>query len=80
MNEKSRYLLANYQQLMEPDERIAARWLTEEWDGESKEVPKWIRSRTRISYPYKGLESPENLARAICLRLLKNHKSQINIA
>ncbi len=79
MNDKEKHLLTNYQHFMQPHEKMAARWLTEEWDRKSKEIPKWLRSKIWELCPRHILESPSNLARAICLKLLENHKHEISL-
>jgi len=79
MNKKEEHLLRNYQNLMQQHEKMAARWLTEEWDRESKEIPRWLKNKIWEPYPLKILNDPSSLARAICLKLLENHKYEISL-
>ena len=64
---------------MEPSEKLAARWLTEDWDGNSNKFPSWLRIRIFKDFPGKLLDSPEELAQYILLRILRDHKSEIHI-
>jgi len=79
MNDKEKHLLTNYQCFMQQHEKMAARWLTEEWDGKSIKMPSWLFNRIWEPYPRHILENPSNLAREICLKLLKNHKHEISL-
>ncbi len=64
---------------MKPSEKLAARWLTEEWDGETKQFPSWLRNKIWSDFPYKMIDSPNELARHILLRILRDHKSEIQV-
>ena len=77
MDDKQRHLLTTFQHLMEPHEKIAARWLTEEWDGKSSKVPAWLHQRIWMHYPAGTLDDPERLARLIRLRLLSERKADL---
>ncbi len=79
MNDKEKHLLANYQHFMQQHEKMAARWLTEEWDGKSKEIPKWLRNKVWEPYPQHIIKNPSNLAREICLKLLEKHNHEISL-
>lgn len=79
MNEKEVYLLKNYQNLMQPHERIVARWLTEEWGGVTQEIPQWLRKRVWSHFTARDFGKPDAMARVICLKLLKNHKHVISL-
>tara|TARA_R110000868_G_scaffold273797_1_gene533011 strand:- start:461 stop:709 length:249 start_codon:yes stop_codon:yes gene_type:complete len=78
MKPEIKYILSNYQQFMEPGEKLAARWLTEDWDGESNKFPSWLRNRIFQDFPGKLLDSPNELAQYILLRILRDHKSEIH--
>jgi hypothetical protein len=79
MNAQQKHLLTAFQHLMEPHELMAARWLTEEWDGSSSKVPAWLRQRIWMHYPSGTLDDPERLARCIRLRLLADHKPELSL-
>ena len=64
---------------MEPHEKMVARWLTEDWDRESNNLPHWLSTRIHQSFTGKALNSPSALARVICLKLLKNHKHEMHL-
>lgn len=79
MNEKHWHLLTNYQHLMQGHEKMSARWLTEEWDKESTDFPAWLRNQV-FQRNYSHLpQSPEKLAKKICLNLLSKHKNEIHL-
>jgi len=80
MNDREYYLLTNYQALMEPHEKLVARWLTEEWDKETKVLPKWLVSKVRNNFPYISLSEPDSLCRKICIKLLSKHKTKISLS
>ena len=65
---------------MQPHEKMLARWLTEEWDGINQDIPKWLRIRVWLKFPFKDLNKPNALARTICLRLLENHKNELSLS
>lgn len=79
MNEKEKYLLKNYQHLMEPYEQITARWLTEEWDGETQKMPAWLRHRVWPEFRIRNFGKPDSMVKVICLKLLQNHKHEIKL-
>lgn len=79
MNTKTRHTLANYHHLMEPHEKLAARWLIEEWDQEGAKLPSWLKWRIAEYYPHKLLSSSEELSKFIVLRILRDHKSEIHL-
>ena len=79
MNEKEAYLLKNYQNLMEPHEQMVARWLTEEWDGQEQEIPKWLRNRVWLNFTMRDFGKPDSMARVICLKLLEKYKHEISL-
>ncbi len=64
---------------MQSHEKMVARWLTEEWNGEDKEMPKWLKHKVWNDFPYRNLDSPDSLARLICLNLLEKHKHEISL-
>jgi len=64
---------------MEPHERLVARWLTEEWDGEDQELPKWLKKHVWLNFTMRDFGKPHSMARAICLKLLENHKNEISM-
>lgn len=80
MNDKEAYLLKNYQSLMQPHEKMVARWLTEEWDGQEQKIPKWLHSRVWSKFTMRDFGNPKAMARAICLRLLENYKHEISLS
>lgn len=80
MNDNESHLLSHYQNLMLPHEKLVARWLTEEWDGENQEIPKWLKTKVWSKFLFRDLKSPNKLARAICLKLLEKHKSEISLS
>jgi len=53
MKENERHLLINYQNLMQPHERMVARWLTEEWNGTDKKMPRWLENKVWSEFPYR---------------------------
>ena len=79
MNDKESHLLKNYQELMQPHEKIVARWLTEEWNQTDPEMPRWLKTRIWNNFPNRNLNDPNSLARIICLKLLENHKHEISL-
>jgi hypothetical protein len=79
MNNREYYLLSNYQYLMEPHEKLVARWLTEEWDKESKVLPKWLLNKVWNNFPSTSYSEPDSLCRKICIKLLSNHKASISL-
>jgi len=64
---------------MTPGEKLAARWLTEEWDEETKKIPSWLKRRIWEDFPGKLIHSPDELAQFILLRILRDHKSEIRL-
>lgn len=64
---------------MQPHEKMVARWLTEEWNGTDKEIPKWLKNKVWNEFPYRNINDPNSLARLICLNLLENHKHEISL-
>lgn len=80
MKDNERHLLANYQSLMEPHEKMIARWLTEEWDGVGKKVPQWLYHKTWMHYSPRDFGKPDAMARVICLRLLRDHKNELALS
>ncbi len=79
MDARQKHLLASFQHLMRPHERLAARWLTEEWDGTSKKLPSWLRNRISLHYPISTWNDPEELARLIRLRLFADHRRELTL-
>lgn len=79
MNDKEIYLLENYQHLMQSHEKMVARWLTEEWDGTTQELPKWLRNRVLSKFTMRDFGKPDAMARAICLRLLEKYKHELSL-
>ena len=66
---------------MRPHERMTARWLTEEWDREPGKMPSWLRDRIFVDFPAHLIDGdPNELARFILLRLLRDHKQEIHLA
>jgi len=80
MKPDSSRILSAYQHLMRPHERLAARWLTETWDGETDKVPSWLRNRVFLDFPAHVLDAPPELARFIILRVLQDHRAEIRDA
>ena len=63
---------------MAPSEKMAARWLTEDWDGKTQQFPSWLRNKIWEDFPAKFIDSPNELAQYILLRILRDHKSEIH--
>ena len=63
---------------MEPSEKLAARWLTEEWDGKTTQLPSWLRNKIWPDFPAKMNDSPNEIAQYILLRILRDHKPEIH--
>ncbi len=63
---------------MKSSEKLAARWLTEEWDGETTQFPSWLRNKICTDFPPKVVDSPNELTQYILLRILRDHKSEIH--
>ncbi|WP_334060962.1 hypothetical protein [Alteromonas sp. S005] len=72
-------VLTKYQNLMAPHERILARWLTEEWDGEGTELPSWLLNKIWNKYPSNCLNDPSALARKLFLKIMENNRSEISL-
>ena len=64
---------------MQDHEKMSVRWLTEEWDKESIEFPKWLRTQIFCRHSRHLPETPEKLAREICLNLLHRHRNEIHL-
>lgn len=79
MDTRTKYILSNYQHLMSKDERLVARWLTEDWDNINTKLPSWLKNRVFESFPRKLLDSPNEIGRLILLRILKDHKSEVQL-
>ena len=84
MNDEEIHLLKNYQHLMRSDERLVARWLLEDWGGQETILPKWLEKRTNTSFwdrsfTMREYGNPDAMARAICIRLLRNHKDKLSL-
>lgn len=79
MNKNERHLLSNYQHLMDPHERMVARWLTEEWNEEDKNIPRWLKNQVYSKFLCRNLENPKSLVSLICLKLLEKHKHEISL-
>lgn len=78
-NDEEKHLLTNYQHFIQEHEKMAARWLIEEWDGKSIKLPSWLKNKIWEPYPQHIFENPSNLAKEICLKLLENHKHEISL-
>ncbi|MEO9884166.1 MAG: hypothetical protein ABJR05_16755 [Balneola sp.] len=78
MKPETKYILSNYQHFMKSSEKLAARWLTEEWDGETTQFPSWLRNKIWTDFPPKVVDSPNELTQYILLRILRDHKSEIH--
>jgi len=72
-------VLTKYQNLMAPHERILARWLTEEWDGEGTELPSWLMNKIWNKYPSNCLNDPSALARKLFLKIMENNRGEISL-
>jgi hypothetical protein len=77
LDEKHRKLLASFQHLMLPHEQLAARWLSEAWDGSSPVVPRWLHRRIWTHFPPNVRDDATRIAREICLRLLSEHRDEL---
>lgn len=79
INSKEKYLLANYQHLMPPADRMVAEYLVAA-NFDLDEIPRSIWKRVWLDLPGTDRRDPWKLPIQICLRLLKNHKSEITIS
>lgn len=78
VNAKERYLLANYQHLMPSADRIIARSLVAV-DFNLDRIPRNVWRR--VSADLSGIDArdPWKLPIQICLRLLREHRNEINV-
>ncbi len=79
MNDKQKHLLENYQHLMSNDEKMAVRWIVEEWDQENNRFPSWLSKNLFRMYGKHLPNEPSILVRKICLSLLSKHKDKISL-
>jgi hypothetical protein len=79
MTEKELFILSHCQHLMNPSEKLVARWLTEEWDGSSTKLPRWLLSKIWCDYPSHVVESPKLIIHWVCERVLPDSKHDFTI-
>lgn len=76
VNEIERYLLANYQHLMSPADRMIAQSLVA-CDFDLDRIPKTVWQRVWLHFPGIDNEDPWKVPIQISLRLLRDYRSQI---
>ena len=78
VNAIERYLLTNYQHLMSPPDRMIARSLVAS-DFDLDRIPKSVWRRVWLSFPGIDSRDPWKLPIEISLRLLRDHRNQIDV-
>ena len=78
VNATERYLLANYQHLMPPADRMIALSLVAA-DFDLNRIPRGVWQRVSPNLPGVDPRDPWKLPIQICLRLLKEHRNEIRI-
>ena len=78
VNANERYLLTNYQHLMSPPDRMVARALVAS-DFDLDRIPKAVWRRVWLDFPGIDRQNPWKLPIEISLRLLRDHRDQIDV-
>ena len=78
VSEAERHLLANYQHLMLPPERMVARALVAA-DYDLDAIPSSIWRRVWEAFPGIDREDPWKLPLRICTRSLNEHRREISL-
>jgi hypothetical protein len=78
VNATERYLLTNYQHLMSPSDRMIARSLVAS-DFDLDQIPKAVWRRVWLNFPGIDIKDPWKLPIEISLRLLRDHRGQIDV-
>ncbi len=73
-----RYLLANYQHLLRPEDRMIARSLVAA-NFDLHAIPKTVWNRVWLAFPGIDRADPWRLPIDICIRLLQNHRREIHL-
>ena len=78
VNAKERYILANYQHLMEPSERMLARCLVAA-EFDVGKIPRSVWLKVWSDFPGMDRESRWKLPFVLCLRVLSKHRGEIQL-
>ena len=78
VNKLERHLLANYQHLLRPAERMIARSLVAV-DFDLQGIPRGVWHRVWQEFPGVDREDPWRLPIEICIRLLHEHRAEIQL-
>jgi hypothetical protein len=78
VNAAERYLLANYQHLMTPADRMIARSLVAA-DFDLNRIPRGVWQKVSADISGVDPRDPWKLPIQICLRLLKEHRGEVHI-
>ena len=78
INEAERHLLATYQHLMPPEDRMVARSLVAA-EFDLAQIPKSVWRRIWKDFPGINPQDPWKLPIDICLRLLRDHRSELRL-